>query len=238
MYLESNGDVDAFKGRLLGVEDELIDALINGSYTSPPTRQPAHEQSASSQASSQPDHWKGRLLGAEEELIDALTSPSERRDSNVSQAYGPTGVRHSHPDPQPESHRRGSICAVRSIWGSVEVQDNGIGHEIQEDGRMFNHRASVSTTLPDMDHVETIHSTPTTRSLQSSSPLAIGSESPQVFATSIDPDSLVVDSIILERPGNISFLGTWDLNEWQATVGDLFAVKTDGIDRHGLISSY
>jgi hypothetical protein len=238
MYLESNGDVDAFRGRLLGVEDELIDALINGSYTSPTTRQPAHEQWVNSQTTSQPYHSKGQSFRGEKELIHALTSPPGRQDSKVSRACGPTESRHSHPYSEPESYRRGSTCAAGSIWGSVEVQNNDSGHDVREGGTTSYHRASFSTTLPEMDHIETTHSTPTTPSLQSSSPLANGSESPQVYATSIDPDSLVVDSIILERPGTVSFLGTWDLNDWQTTVGDIFAARKDGINRHGLISSY
>jgi hypothetical protein len=35
-----------------------------------------------------------------------------------------------------------------------------------------------------------------------------------------------MDFIILGQPGNVSLLGTWDLNDWQANVGGLLAVGT------------
>jgi hypothetical protein len=241
MYPGSNRDVDTFRGRLLGVEDELIDALVQGSYTKPAIIEPAYEQPASSRTFSQPDLWEGRLLGVEEELVNALISPPEPQDSRMSQALVPPGY-HSCPESRPESHRRDSTMwsttAFDSIWRSVEVEDNNIRHNNREEERLFHHKASVSTTSTDIEHFETTYSTPTTPSLHASSPLEADLESPGASVTSIDSEDLILDSIILEQPGNVSFLGTWDLNDWQANVGGLLAVGKERDDRHGPIFSY
>jgi hypothetical protein len=227
MYPGNQRDVDTFRGRLLGVEDELIDALIHGSYTKSAIIEPAYEQPASSQNFSQPDLWEGRLLGVEEELINALMSPPELRDLRMSQPHVPPGF-HSCPESKAESHRRDSTMwstsAFDSIWRSVEVQDNNIRHNNREEEKLFHHKTSVSTMSTDIEYFETIHSTPTTPSLHASSPLEADSESPGASVTSTDSEDLVMDSIILGQPGNVSFLGTWDLNDWQASVGGMLAV--------------
>jgi hypothetical protein len=230
MYPGSYKDVDTFRGRLLGVEDELIDALVNGSYTKPATIEPAYEQPASFQTFSQPDLWEGRLLGVEEELINALISPPESRDSRTSQPRVSPWFHSCPPQSKPEGHSRystmWSTSAFDSIWRSVELEDNNIRHNNREEERLFHHKARVSTTSTDIENFETIHSTPTTPSLHASSPLEADSESPEASVTSTDPEDLVMDSIILGQPGNVSLLGTWDLNDWQANVGGLLAVGT------------
>lgn len=72
---ESDQEVDTFKGRLLGVEDGLMLAIL-------PRRRECDRPQAPCESDKEVDRFKGRLLGVEDGLIDAIVSESCNGHSN------------------------------------------------------------------------------------------------------------------------------------------------------------
>lgn len=227
MCPETSRDVNAFKGTLLGVEDELIDALLHVAYSSHASS-PIPLESAAGQQRHTNEIWSERPLGIEEELIDALASFSEQ-DSDASvnpQTSGSPLFSPPHLALESAGHERHSRMYNKNtpqpVWNPwvVETKDDNFGSDNGRGESSFLCGASAAT----MPHLESSRSSPTTPSSHSPSPSMDSFDAPEADTTPVDPDDLVVDSIILERPGSLSLLSTWDVNDWQGTMSDLLAV--------------
>jgi hypothetical protein len=126
---ETDKDIDTFKGRLLGVEDGLIDAIKSEACPDPPAGRQTREYSTSSPWYSQAKAGtRGRrLLGSGEGLDDTLTLPAERYEhfSIGPECSGALGLHPPLPHPIIKDGRRCSIVddntAAHHIWCTCAV---------------------------------------------------------------------------------------------------------------------
>jgi hypothetical protein len=211
MYSGSDIELDAYKGTLLGVEDELVDALINAAYIDRTPDQQALESPASYQSYSRLAHWEERLLGVEEELIDALASFSKQMS-----------------DPE----RSTAMCSNTSspvFWNpwAVMVSNDELDADSSEEHGMFYCQRNTATALFDTEHLRMNCINPRTLCRCAPPLLAKNADPPGTKATWTVRDDCVVDSIILERSAEISLLDTRDLDDWQGTMGDLLLVDSE-----------
>lgn len=206
-HLQSDKHVDMFRGRLLGVEDELIDALVGERDSSHVANHQVIglEPAIGGQFCWQPEseRWKGRLLGVEDELIDALTLP-EGRCSNTTTSPQQSGTPVFLDTCQHDIAGSDDGPAILSYEGAFPQIQFGLEHRVND------------------------FSTPTTPLFDFASPPIKEPEPLGSELSSVDPDDFVVDSIILDRPGNMSLLGGWDLSDLQAmgnTMSDLLGAR-------------
>jgi hypothetical protein len=235
VHCESDRDVDTFKGRLLGVEDGLIDAITSGVYPSRPTNQQVLESLTSPAWYSQAKAGmrETRLLGSKEGLHDTLALPAAQyTDTSIGpRASGGLEHRSPHTHPSFKNHKRCSVvndntaahhiwctCAVDSRWDSISSDDSEL------EG-IYADRAWRSVEI---EHVMAGYGTPSTPSFHIHSP---STSEPEVLEQTDTPKELhdiLVDSIILERSADVPLLGTWDITNWRTlelTMNDLLVVR-------------
>lgn len=243
IHSESSKDVDAYKGALLGVEDELIDALNDVVYSSPTVNQQSPESPTSSQFYSWPTC---RLPGAGEELIDALALlPTQVLDHSTSpQSSGLPAYCDLRSPSEFAGHKRRSIMCSATVsptfwnpWAAGVYDDGSSSNSSEKDSRV-RREASVAMASRGIEPVRTNCSTPITPYFRTHLPPANDSDPPEASATSIASDDLAVGLFVLERPMNVSPLGTWDLNDWQGTMCDLLLAGSEDDDsRESIVSN-
>jgi hypothetical protein len=241
---QSEQDVDTFKGRLLGVEDSLIAAVLPSS--SLPQLHRGNDREV--------DSFKGRLLGVEDGLIDAIGSESCPDHLNKQRALessttfpcylqaevralkrrslrsrkGPNNVR-KLPAQQDSEASTGSLVSPKRVSDSSHPHPGPSSHRRDSIGSDLDEARGTYTTCPrrsiEIEHAAIGYTTLTMPPANMSSPSTIESDLPEVIDTPTRLDDVVVDSMMLQRSDNDPMLGTWDLSSWRTlehTLGDLF----------------
>lgn len=210
-YPNRDTNVDSFKGKLLGVEDELIDALVNVACSSRPALISSTERNGDVPADSQSSGW------------------ADSRNSYRRRGLG-CQERHSNMRSNTTSHD------IPNPW-AVGTQDDSSGSGYK-DGKcgMFEGEMGVATARIDVEHLGTNENT-RIMPLPHVLPSPGGSSDPcKARATSIAPDDYVLDSIVLEKPGIICMLWTCNLNDWQTTMNCLLVAGSEGNDERESIA--
>lgn len=235
----SEKDVDTYKGRLLGVEDSLIAAVL----ASPSLPQVHRDDDR------EVDSFKGRLLGVEDGLIDAIGSDScpdhsiKQRTLESSTTFPcylqaevrapkrlslrsskePKNVRKLNAQQDPKASA-GSLVSPKRVSDSSHRHPGSNNHRRDSIGSDLDEARGTYTTCPRRS-IETEHAaTGYTSSATLSSPPTIESDLPEVIDTPTDLDDIVVDSMMLQRSDDDPMLGTWDLSNWRTlefTLSDL-----------------
>jgi hypothetical protein len=231
-------DVHTFKGKLLGAEDGLIDALINDP---PPRRRligetPARTSTGSFHRNSQSnfERLKAGLLGVDDRLVDAvalLAAQDADRPANLrtpglllscgwltAPQFKGFDERCSISDGHTAAHHTWGTCAV--AVGSDEFgHDDGVTDESLANGVGANMQVE-----PSISDCQTLAA----EGFCVPSLLTKAPELPKTEST----DDLIMDSVMFDTPPNSSLLGAENLDDWQAfgswqafdsTVSDLLA---------------
>jgi len=228
-------DLDTFKGRLPGVEDGLIDAIISDSSPDRPTGHHIRKASTSCTWYSQEkaDFRKSRLRGSKEGLDVTLALPAERYADTSSAQDASGALEHHSPRAHPffEGRKRCSIVdkdtAAHHIWCTCAVASyrDSIGSDDSDSDDTCTKRAWRSI---EVDHLASVHSVPTTPSSGIASPSTSEPEVLEALDIQEYVNDIVVDPVILERSSDDPSLGMWDLTNWRTlefTMHDLLVVK-------------
>ena len=243
IYCESGKDVDAYKGTLLGVEDELIDALNIVVYSNPAVNQQFPESPTSCQFYSRPTC---RLPDAREELIDALASLQKQvSDDFISpQSSGLPACCNLRSEPGFAGHERRSITRSNTVsptfWNpwAADLYDDRFSSDSNEENSRVHCEASVAMASRDIEPRWANCSTAITPCFCTQLPPAKDSGPLEASATFIALDGFVVGLSISERPIDMSQLSTWDLHDWQGTISDLLLVDNEGdASRESIVSN-
>jgi hypothetical protein len=240
---ESEQDVDTFKGRLLGVEDSLIAAVLPS-----PSLPQVHRDN-----DREVDSFKGRLLGVEDGLIDAIGSescpdhPTKQRPLKSSATFPwylqaevkapkrpslrsrkkPNNVRKLLAQQDSEASAAFLVSAKR-VTDSSHPHPGISNHRRGSIGSDLDEARGTYTTCPrrsiEIEYAATGYTNIAMQSAILSSPSTIESDLPEVIDTATDLDDIVLDSMMLQRSDDDPMLGTWDLSNWrtlEVTLSDL-----------------
>lgn len=211
MYPDSDTNVDSFKGKLLGVEDELYDALVNLACSSRPA-----------------------LMSSTEGNCDVPADSQSSGSADLRNSYRRRGL-----GGQERCSKMRSNTTSRVVWNpwAVGTQDDSSGSGYK-DGKcsVFEGETGVATAPIDVEHLGTNYNT-RIMSYPHVLPSPGGiSDLCKARATSIAPDDYLLDSIVLEKPEIISMLGTCNLNDWQTTIICLLVAGSEGNDERELVA--
>lgn len=216
----SEKDVNTFRGTLLGVEDELIDALINVAYSNPLANQEEAGSSTGHYLHLPPtrETWKRPPLGLGEDSIDTVATPSGNSldDSARDQAYG------AHDCDGFERYRSDcSNTTSATVWNPWEFGIHTDGMKDHTDGRdtISDRKADVIRAPTHIDSARTDCERVKTSS-QVTSPSTRKLRQPDTARS----EDIVIDSILLDGPANVSLLSSWNLQDWQTDMINLLAV--------------
>jgi hypothetical protein len=236
-------DVHTSKGRLLGVEDGLIDALINDP---PPRRRligettPTRTSTGSFHRNSQSNFegLEARLLGVDDRLVDAVALLAAQDADRPANLRTPGSLlscgwltapqlkgfdeRCSISDGHTAAHRTWCTCAV-AVDSHGFGDDGGVTDEILASAGEMS--MDIEPLMSDCDALAAeVFCVP---SLLTKAP-----EPPKTKITLSATDDFIMDSIMFDTPPNSSLLGAENLDDWQAfgswqafdsTVSDLLA---------------
>jgi hypothetical protein len=235
-------DVHTFKGRLLGVEDGLIDALINDP---PPRRRligettPTRTSTGSFHRNSQSNFegLEAGLLGVDDRLVDAVAlfaaqdadRPANLRTPGSLLSCGwltapplKASERCSISDGHTAAHHAWCTCAV-AVDSDGSGDDDGVTDEILASAGEMS--MDIEPLMSDCDALAA-------EGFCVPSLLTKAPEPPKTKITLSATDDFIMDSIMFDTPPNSSLLGAENLDDWQAfgswqafdsTVSDLLA---------------
>lgn len=206
-------DVDTFKGRLLGVEDGLIDALTH--EASHMFGKQEFECPTSNRWFSQPEQ-KQQLLRSERGLNETLALTTEE-PSNPLFCPQPYELP-AYPHADSKSHSRCGIvdCNTSAHHILCTCAVTIYGDSIRRERSESDETLAINFETPAAIDLTTEYSTPRTTSSSISSPSISEPELSGAIEKSKEPDDFVVDPVLLEKPGGVALLGIWNMGDWQA----------------------
>lgn len=250
---EPEEDAHKFEGRLLGVEDDLIAAVLL-------KPQEASLSQVYRDSDTQVEIFKGRLLGVEDGLIDAI----------VSESYPGHEINQRDPEPANPllwySHPEYGLQEDQSLPARKEVNDvltlsaqqglkasagslgfhaptsypshphPGLSNHTRrsidsEDGETRCTHAPCPWRSIELENATTRCDIPSMPSIDEISPTRSESDLPEVTDAPTESDDIFMDSMMLERPDDDPSRGTWDLSNWwtlEFTMSDLLLQREPG----------
>lgn len=250
---ESEEDVGTYRGKLLGVEDGLIAAVLLKPQEASPSQ--VYRDSDKEVCS-----FKGRLLGVEDGLIDAIESESypiyrttepDTGSSTTSNWY--LGAEVVMAERQSLRRRKGpnnfhalpaqqnSKASVGPLGFQAPMAHSSHRHPGFSDRRRCSIRSEDSEAcdahspcpwrIMKFEDSTSAHNTLSEPSVHISSPSRSELDLPEGIDIPTELNDIVVDSIVLDKSDDDTSPGTWDLSSWRTlefTLSDLLMVRGPG----------